>query len=103
MPANRGDERLVPPMRNSPYFSVPSGYSWVRPINMPVVGSPSSPTSGTARPEELFGTTPFWYSGRLNSAENPPPAPYKKPFGVHDLPFADSAYFCVPQPVWKSN
>jgi len=44
-----GLERLVPPMRYSLYFALPSGNVWVCPTSMPVFGSPIADTSGMAR------------------------------------------------------
>ena len=38
----------MPPMRYSPYFTLPSGNVWVSPTSMPVCGSPSIAMSGTA-------------------------------------------------------
>ena len=48
-PANSGQDRLVPPMRYSLYFTVPSGNVWLWPTRNPVLGSPTIATSGTAR------------------------------------------------------
>src|ERR1051326_1528840 len=102
MPANSGDARLVPPIRNSPKW-LPSGNACVRPMSMPVVGSASMATSGTARPGgALAGTTPFWYAGRLNNVEKPPPAPYRNPESAHVLLLV-SDHLLTPQPVWNAR
>src|SRR6266540_6904987 len=50
IPANNGEDRLVAPIRNSLYAAVPSGNVWVWPTSIPVLGSPTAATSGTARP-----------------------------------------------------
>jgi len=76
MPAYRGEARLVPPIRNSSYFT-PSENVCVWPTAMPVDGSASAATSGTTRCVVLMAdTTPFWYAGCGKIRDVPPPAPY---------------------------
>src|SRR3954453_11402984 len=73
---------------------------------MPAGGSPSSATSGTARPADASLTTPSWYAGRLNRVEKPPPEPYRNggvKDGTQPLPFADRSYLLVPQPVCQRS
>src|SRR5436190_2840987 len=79
----------------------PFGKLWVSPTSIPVVGSPSIAMSGTCR----YGleVTPSWYEGRANSADVPPPPPYRKPSGFQLAPSADSENLLVPQPVSKSR
>src|SRR5262245_54170763 len=49
VPANNGDERLVPPMRYSSYLYPWWWKYWVSPTRNPVFGSPTAATSGTTR------------------------------------------------------
>ena len=65
-PANSGEDRLVPPIRYSPYLTEPSGNVCVSPTSIPEFGSPSIEMSGTTRPTPPYrpasraGTTLRW-------------------------------------------
>src|SRR5450759_2289800 len=70
------------------------------PISIPVVGSPSSPMSGTARPPVgLFLTTCDWYLGCGKIWLNPPPDPYWNGATTPHAPLEFRRYCAVPHPV----
>src|SRR3954451_18639906 len=113
VPAYSGEERLVPPMRNSEDFTVPSGKRCVCRTSMPVFGSPSAETSGTARigfppyvREMALGTTPAWNDGWGNSLLVPPPEPLvyaRSPQAGWPVLFLTSELRPVSQPSSKSR
>src|SRR6476620_2961347 len=109
-PANRGDDRLVPPRRYSLYAEWPSGNVWVWPTRNPVFGSATIATSGTARPLNvapfpwlmLSGTTPVFQDGWAKRLRVPPPEPVGKlPGGavLHCTVFWSRFVRAVSQPV----